>query len=447
MRLDVPGPDPLPIATLRFARDPYRYFSSCRRRLGPVFQSWLAGNRIVLSGEPEHVRTIFAADHDTAGAFNPGHLEALLGKHSLILIDGARHQSERKLLSPPLHGARMRSYAGIVRESALHRAAAWRVGAPLVMQDATQALSLDVIVKAVFGVQEPARVAAFEAALLATMSSVWMPAVLIRGLQRDLGPLTPWRRFARARDHADALIREEIAVRRRAPPGDDILSLMISARYDDGEGMRDDQIRDELMTLLAAGHETTAIALAWAMYWLHRHPDTLERLRAELALAGDDLDAIASLPYLDAVCHETLRLYPIVPLAPRTLRRPLTLGPHTLPPGTHVGACIALLHRHPDLYPEPDEFRPARWLARKFTPWEFAVFGGGIRRCIGAAFALYAMKHALAALLPRHRFRLLEDRPVTPVRRNITLGPRGGIRMVLTERTGQPPAPAGAHVS
>ena len=435
MRLDVPGPDPLPIATLRFARDPYAYFDSCRRRLGPIFQSWLAGNRIVLSGEPEHVRTIFAADHETAAAFNPGHLEALLGKHSLILLDGVRHQRERKLLSPPLHGARMRSYARIIRDSALQRASAWRLGDVMVMQDATQGLSLDVIVKAVFGVQDPRRVAAFESTLLATMSAVWMPAVLIRGLQRDLGPLTPWARFVRARAAADALICGEIAARRQGPPGDDILSLLIGARYEDGEGMTDPQIRDELMTLLAAGHETTAIALAWAMYWLHRHPDTLERLRAELASAGEDLDAIASLPYLDAVCHETLRLYPIVPIAPRTLRSPLTLGPHVLPAGTHLAACITLLHRHPELYPEPDEFRPARWLARKFAAWEFAAFGGGIRRCIGAAFALYEMKHALAALLPRHRLRLVDDHPVTPVRRNITLGPRGGIRMVLTERT------------
>ncbi len=443
MRLTVPGPDPLPVATLRFARDPYSYFDSCRRRLGPVFQSWLAGHRIVLSGEPEHVRTIFGADHDTAGAFNPGHLEALLGKHSLILIDGASHHRERKLLTPPLHGARMRSYAGIIRDSSLRRAAHWRVGAPLVMQEATQGMSIDVIVKAVFGVQDPARAAAFESALLGTIDAVWMPAVLIRGLQRDLGPLTPWSRFVRARARADALIREQIAARRLDPTGDDILGLMITARYEDGEGMSDAQIRDELITLLAAGHETTAIALAWAMYWLHRHPDTLERLRAELASAGDSLDAIASLPYLEAVCHETLRLYPIVPLAPRTLRQPMILGEHTLPTGTHVGACMAVLHRHPDLYPEPDVFRPERWLSRAarpgglaFSPWEFAPFGGGIRRCIGAAFALYEMKHALAALLPRHRFRLLDDHPVRPVRRNITLGPRGGVRLVLTERTG-----------
>ncbi len=438
MRHTVPGPDPLLVATVKFARDPYTYFIDCRRRFGPVFQSWLAGSRIVLAGDPDDVRTIFAADHDHVAAFNPGHLIALLGPGSLILLDGARHKRERKLLTPPLHGAGMRSYAGIIRASALRRAAAWRVGEPMVVQDTTQALSLDVIVEAVFGVRDPVRGAALEAALLATMDAVWAPAILIRALQRDLGPLTPWRRFARARAAADAKIREEIAARRAAPGGDDILSLMIAARYDDGDSMRDEQLRDELLTLLAAGQETTAIALAWALYWLHRDPATLERLRAELATLGDDPDpaAITALPYLEAVCHETLRLYPIVPLAPRTLLRPMTLGGHELPPGTHVGACTVLVHRDPALYPEPDAFRPERWLGRKFAAWEFTPFGGGIRRCIGAAFAVYEMKHALAAILPRHRLRLLDDRPLRPRRRNITLGPAGGVRMILTERTG-----------
>jgi cytochrome P450 family 110 len=431
MRHTVPGPDPLLVATVRFARDPYNYFADCRRRFGPVFTSWLAGSRIVLAGDPEDVRTIFAADHDTVAAFNPGHLIALLGPGSLILLDGARHQRERKLLAPPLHGASMRSYARIIRDCALRRTAQWRVGEPLVVQDTTQALSLDVIVQAVFGVQDPAHGAVLQAALLATMEAVWPPAIIIRWLQRDLGPLTPWRRFTRARDQANALIHAEIAARRAAPGGDDILSLMIAARYEDGGGMQDEQIRDELLTLLAAGHETTAIALAWAMYWLHREPATLERLRAELATLGDEPDpaSVAALPYLEAVCHETLRLYPIVPLAPRTLLRPMTLGGHVLPPGTHVGACTVLVHRDPALYPEPDRFRPERWLGRKFAAWEFTPFGGGIRRCIG-------MKHALAAILPRHRLRLLEDRPVRPRRRNITLGPDGGVRMILTERTG-----------
>jgi cytochrome P450 len=211
---------------------------------------------------------------------------------------------------------------------------------------------------------------------------------------------------------------------------------MLDARYEDGGAMTDQQIHDELFTLLVAGHETTAIALAWAMYWLHRNPATLQRLRDELTTLGDDPDpeAVARLPYLEAVCHETLRLFPILPLVPRTVIKDMRLGPYTVPAGLNVGFCPAIVHRHPDVYPDPDTFKPERWLARKFTPFEFIPFGGGLRRCIGAAFALYEMKLVLAALLPTHRFSLLDDREIRPQRRNLTLGPRGGIRMVLIDR-------------
>lgn len=437
MRLDIPGSDSLIAATLGFGRDPYTYLNAARRRYGDPFKSWLAGQRIVLTGEPEHIKQILTADADTVISFNPGHLKPLLGEGSLILIDGQRHARERKLLTPPLHGARMRSYARIIRDSALAKAAAWTVGQPFVMQHTTQAISLQVIIKAVFGVQDPERVAVFERTLLAATDAIWPPSILVRLLQTDLGPLTPWRKFARAKGAADDLVNAEITARRSAPSGgDDILQLMLDARYEDGGAMTDPQIHDELFTLLVAGHETTAIALAWAMYWLHRNPAALERLRAELATLGDDPDpeAIAKLPYLEGVCNETLRLYPILPLVPRTVAKPLTLGKYTIPPGHHVGFCAAITHQNPELYPDPTAFKPERWLARKFTPFEFIPFGGGVRRCIGAAFAVYEMKLVLAALIPRHRFSLLDDRKIRPERRNLTLGPHGGIRMVLIER-------------
>jgi cytochrome P450 len=288
----------------------------------------------------------------------------------------------------------------------------------------------------VFGVQEPARGAALEAALLSTMDAVWPPSIMIRWLQRDLGPFTPWRRFVRARERADAMIREEIAAR-RAAPGDDILSLMLAARYDDGEAMSDPQLRDELLTLLAAGHETTAIALAWAMYWLHRArtPSSAcapsSRPSATTPTSTPSPSSPTSMP--SATRPPPLPDRPARPAHaataddPRRARDPRRRARRRL----HV-----LVHRHPALYPEPDAFRPERWLARKFAAWEFTPFGGGIRRCIGAAFAVYEMKQVLAAILPRHRLRLADDTPIGPARRNITLGPRGGVRMILTERTG-----------
>jgi cytochrome P450 len=437
MPLDIPGSDNRFVATVRFGVDPYTYLNEVRQRVGDPFENWLAGQRIVLTGEPEYIKQILTADADTVASFNPGHLKPLLGEGSLILIDGQRHTRERRLLSPPLHGARMRSYAQIIQDSALLRARAWQISQPFVMSHTTQAISLDVIVKAVFGVQDPERVATFERTLLAATESIWPPSILIRLLQTDLGPLTPWAKFARSKRAADDLVRAEIAARRiAATGGDDILQLMLDARYEDGGAMTDPQIHDELFTLLVAGHETTAIALAWAMYWLHRNPDTLARLRGELADLGDDPDpeAVARLPYLEAVCNEALRLYPIIPLVPRTVVKPMQLGPYTIPAGSYVGFCPAIVHTNPDLYPEPHAFKPERWLTRKYTPFEFIPFGGGIRRCIGAAFALYEMKLVLAAILPRHRFALLDDRPIPPQRRNLTLGPTGGIRMVLIER-------------
>ncbi|MBL9099341.1 MAG: cytochrome P450 [Myxococcales bacterium] len=438
MPLDIPRTDNRVVATIRFGRDPYTYLNELRRRHGDPFRSWLAGQPVVLTGEPELVKQILTADHEAVGSFNPGHLVPLLGAGSMILIDGQRHARERKLLSPPFHGARMRSYARIIREAAARHTAAWPIGQPFVVQHTTQAISLEVIIKAVFGVQDPERVALFERTMLATTDAIWPPSILLKLLQTDLGPLTPWRRFVRAKQRADELVRSEIAARRAsAGGGDDILQLMLDARYEDGGAMTDDQIHDELFTLLVAGHETTAIALAWALYWLHRNPVTLARLRAELASVGDDADpeVVARLPYLEGVCHETLRLYPILPLVPRTLFKPMQLGEHTIPAGDNVGFCPAIVHRHPDLYPEPDTFKPERWLVRKFTPFEFIPFGGGIRRCIGAAFALYEMKLVLAAILPHHRLSLLDDRPIRPVRRNLTLGPSGGVRMALIDRT------------
>jgi cytochrome P450 len=259
------------------------------------------------------------------------------------------------------------------------------------------------------------------------------PSMLFSPLmQRDLGPLTPWRKFTRARERGLGLVRDEVASRRGVPPGDDILSMMLAVRDEDGRGMSDDELVDELNTLLLAGHETTAIALAWAFYWLLRTPDALARLRAELAELGDDPDpeAVAALPWLDAVCHEVLRLYPILPLAPRTLLRPLKLGPHDLEPGDAIGVAITLIHEHPDLYPEPDKFKPERFLGRKPSPFEFVPFGGGHRRCIGAAFAMYELKLALAAIVPKYELKLVRDVPARPVRRNLSLGPRGGVEVV-----------------
>lgn len=432
MSRPVPGPRLSLLAAYRFAVDPYAFFAACKRRYGDPFAFRIDGRPLVVTGEPELARVLFTLEPEATRSFGVEHLGGVIGKRSLIVASGAHHRRDRKLLTPPFHGARMRSYGAIIRDAARRHAAGWRVGEPFSMMKTTQAISLEVIVRAVFGVTEPDQFARVAAALLELAESTHPLLLFSRRLQRDLGSLTPWRRFAAARARADVLAREQIAAKRAAPGGEDILSLMLASRDEDGRGLDDDELLDELRTLLFAGHETTAIALAWAFYWLLRAPAVYARLRAELGDLGPDPDpeAVAALPYLDAVCLEVLRLWPIIPLAPRTLLRPLQLGPYTLAPGTGVAVCTTLVHEHPSLYPDPHVFRPERFLGRRPSPFEHVPFGGGHRRCIGAAFAIYEMKQALAALVPEYDLRLVDPRPIRPVRRNLSLGPRGGVSVV-----------------
>jgi cytochrome P450 len=231
----------------------------------------------------------------------------------------------------------------------------------------------------------------------------------------------------------EQLLSEEIAVHREdCTDRDDILSLLLAARYEDGSAVSDEGLRDELKTLLIAGHETTAIALAWAFYWLHREPNVYHRLQAELLGLGHppDPDDLLRLPYLSAVCDEALRLYPVIGAITRRLRQPMALCGYTLPAGIAVGAAVALTHLDPALYPDPHRFRPERFLGHTYTPFEYLPFGGGARRCIGAAFAVYEMKIVLGSILVQHRLGLVDDKPLHPKPRTFTIGPPGGVRMI-----------------
>jgi cytochrome P450 len=297
----------------------------------------------------------------------------------------------------------------------------------------TQAISLEIIMRAVFGVEDMQRGAEIGDAILESISAMTPTLIFFKFLRHSFGGIGPWARFMRASQRVDTLLLSEIAARRqKGESGDDILSLMMSARYEDGGSMSDTDLRDELLTLLFAGHETTAISLAWAFYWLARQPEDMERLLSEIDALGPDPepDAIAALPFLDAVCHEALRMHPVVPDIMRKLRKPFDLLGYTIPAGTGLAASAMLLHRREDLYPEPHRFRPSRFLERKPAPHEFIPFGGGARRCLGAAFAMYEMKIVLATLLRSHRLRLATDATVVAARRGFTFGPKGGIMMI-----------------
>ncbi len=420
---------PAPLQTARWIARPLPYLEECRRRFGDVFTlHWMGAGTVVMVCAPELVKKVFTADPDVlqAGEGN-SLLEPMLGKHSLLLLDGAEHLRERRLLLPAFHGERMQTYADQMRaitEASLER---WPVGEPFALHPFMQGITLDVILRTVFGIDDAARFDQLRARIVELLDTTSTPLAILPALLRlDLFRLAPWLKRSKLKHELDALIFDEIARRRqRASGGSDVLSMMIAARDEDGRAMTDVELRDELVTLLLAGHETTATSLAWAFERLLAMPETLAALRADLAAGRDD--------HVDAVIKETLRVRPILPIVARFVREPFELAGYTIPPGVRITPCIYLVHRRADLYPDPEAFRPERWLGVKPDPYTWLPFGGGLRRCLGMAFAMFEMRIVLQTVIPRVRLRLA-DGPARVVRRAITLAPSHGTRVVLDER-------------
>jgi cytochrome P450 len=343
-------------------------------------------------------------------------------------------------MMPPFHGARMRAYGRIMADAAIARAARLAAFEQADMAHVAQDISLEVILRAVFGVERAERVERLRRLVVENLGSFTPPLLYFPFLRRDFGGRGPWRRYLATRAELDRLVQEEIDTRRREEGREDIASLLISARDEDGRPMSDEELRGELRTLLIAGHETSATSIAWALYELHRRPDARRRLEAEIATLGPDPDpeALAKLPYLSAVCEETLRLHPLAPMVIRRLNRPLTLAGRDFAAGTTLAPSMMVAHFDPRLYPAPDAFRPERFLERSYSPFELFPFGGGARRSLGAAFAAYHIRIVLGTLLAHHRFAPAHDRPIGTVMRGMTFGPRGGVPMIHTGRVARP---------
>lgn len=419
-------------------RDPFPTLDALARKYGdPCTVPVLGGGPMVVTWSPEGARAIFTADPETFVPAANDALALIIGRGSLFLMAGAEHRRARKLLAPPFHGDRMRTYGEVVRAATLRWLQRWPVGTQAPALTTTQGITLDVIIEALFGVRDAARVEAFHREIVAVVDSFHPIFVIFGFMQREFGGHGPWSRFQRHTRALHAAMRGLIE-EKRARAGDDILSLLLAVRDEEGDALSEGELFEQLVSFIVAGHETTATSLAWALYLLHRHPEVLERLRGELAALGEApaADALARVPLLEAVCQESLRLRSAVPLVTRKLVRDFELLGHVVPAGMSVAVCPYLAHRRPETFPDPLEFRPERFLGRTFTPFEFLPFGGGARRCIGAAFAMYEMKIALATLLSAARFRLAETRPVRNVFRIATFGPETGIRMILEERTG-----------
>ncbi len=437
-----PGPRyPRALQTLGWGTRPMPFMERCQERYGDIFTMRIAqeGTWVFLA-HPDMLRDVFKGDPRVLHA-GEGNVILLpvLGHNSVLLLDDERHMRQRKLLLPPFHGERMQSYGAVMREVAEREIDRWPTDQPFELWPRMQAVTLEVIMRAVFGVEEGRRLDELRAALghlvsFTTRKTTMLVAALLGprrierlGLLRDeLGPV-------------DSLLFDEIRSRRDASDlaeRDDILSLLLQARHEDGEPMSDQELRDELMTLLVAGHETTATSLAWAIERLVRHPDKLERLRAEVRDGGEE--------YADAVAKETLRLRPVLPIVVRRLTEDMEIGGHLLPAGASVTPCIHLIHRRPDVYPEPRAFRPERFLEQPAGTYTWIPFGGGVRRCIGASFALFEMRQVLSAIVDRVDLRPAQPAGERVSRRAITLTPGRGTEVVAQPAFMREPLPTAA---
>ena len=415
--------------TLRWLVRPVAFLESCRRRYGDAFGVRFVGFKtpMVMISDPAAIRALYTNPEHGLPPMRTVALQPMMGDRSVLLLEGREHLARRKLMLPPFHGERMRAYEGIVREVAERDVATWPRDEEFALHPHMQAITLEIIQRAVFGVSDPGRrerLRGLLGELLDMTGSIGLQFRVLLTRRLGRGP-DPFAAMSRVREQVDALLLEEIAARRRdgVEGRDDILSLLMSARFEDGAAMDDRELRDQLMTLLLAGHETTATALAWTFDLLLRHPAALDRLTEEVRSGGDE--------YLRAVVAESLRLRPVLPLAGRRLTSELRFGEYVLPPGSDVTPAIWLTHTRPDLYPEPYAFRPERFLAGAPATYAWIPFGGGVRRCLGAAFAEFEMRVVIDTVLRERALRPAGAAAERVTRRNITFSPRGGTRVTV----------------
>ena len=418
-----------PRQALAWILRPEALLERARRECEEPFTIVLPIGPVVVVSDPADIKRVFTADPAVlrAGEGNAP-LEPAVGAESLLLLDGPRHLRRRKLVLPPFHGERLARHAELIEQIARADVAQWPVGEPFGLEPRMRAITLEVILRIVFGIDDAERLAALQRLYPELLPpGLARLGALIPALRRDLGPRSPFGAFLRVRDEIDRILYDEIA-RRRADEAlgdrDDILSMLVAARDEDGQPLTDGELRDELMTLLLAGHETTATALSWAFELLHRHPAAMARAREE-ARSGEQ-----ETPYLDAVCAETLRVKPPLPMVVRRLAENFEVAGRTLPAGTRLAPSIYLAHRRAEAYPSPNAFRPERFLdqgvggARSSYAW--LPFGGGTRRCVGASFAQLEMRTVLRTVLRDADLRPASARPERTARRAIVLAPERG---------------------
>lgn len=437
------GPRLFPLVAAQYLADSYGFYQRCVRRYGDPFTLRTLWGPLVVTGRPEGIEAIFTEPHDHYGIFARTVVEPFLGPTALMVTSGREHSRNRRLLTPRFHTRSVSHHTAAMVGLTAERVRQWPIGQPFIAQDAMHAITLEIILRVFFGATDE-RKDALRQALLAVQRTMGPAIAFLPIIRHEFGGIGPWARFQRAIRELDAIAQTMIDQARASEPRDDVLSMLVGVRDEAGHGYSDIEVRDQMVSLVYAGHETLAGSLAWTLYWLHRHPATLQRLREEID-AASDLTALLGLPYLDAVCNESLRLGPIVPEVTRRLLRPMTLLGYDLPAGVTVAPSIALAHLNEATYPRPHEFLPERFLGRKYSPFEFLPFGGGTHRCLGAALAIYEMKLVLATILRCCRLKLVTDGPVRPTRRGVLLGPHDGVVLAPEQITGPGDWTTGSH--
>ena len=424
-----PGPPwPTAVQTLAWVTRPKPFLQRAHAKYGDVFTVKLrSGENFAILAHPDLVKEVFTGDPEVfrAGEGNRV-LQPLLGRHSVLLLDGREHLRQRKLLLPPFHGERMQAYEDVMVEATEREMAGWPRGEAIPLARRMQEVTLEVIMRTVFGVEEGGEVERLRRVLLGFLDWVMSGPRLLMVAAIAPSRIEGFAPFRRVKEPLDRELLDVIARRRTAEDlheREDVLSMLLQARDESGEGLTDEELHNELLTLLVAGHETTATALGWAFERLLRHPEALDRA-TEDARSGDGA-------YLDAVSKEILRLKPVLPIVVRRLTEPVTIGGREFPAGADLAPCIHLVHHREDVYPDPFAFRPERFLGVKPGTYTWLPFGGGVRRCIGASFALFEMQVVLRTILRGVELRA-SGGPEPTARRTITLVPGRGAQAVVT---------------
>jgi cytochrome P450 family 110 len=436
MTLPIGSSTPALIQTLSLVADPIAFFDRQSAQYGDTFTTRVLGLNsppVVFLSHPDAIQAVFTT---LADAFEFGKVthvfRPLVGNESLIMQQGARHQRQRQLLMPALHREQLHSQGHLIAQLAQRRMIEWEVGQTITPRSEMSEISLQVILQVVFGLVPGVRYERLKQLLAQLLEAITSPLYSTQFFfpifQQNLGAWSPWGKFLQQMAQIDELIYAEIHDRHSHSLQNrtDILSVLMTAEDEKGESMSDQELRDQLMTLLLLGHETTASGLTWAFYWLHRNPECLSRLRQEVEELGENPDpvALSQAPYLTAVCKEALRIYPIALISqPRKVKRTIELEGYTYEPGTILIPSIYLAHRREATYEASDQFRPERFLERKFSAYEYLPFGGGSRSCVGMALSMFEMKLVLATVLSWYEFESTLTHDIRPARRGITFVP------------------------